>query len=97
MLTKTNICPTCGQPRVPTEDKLHLPPLKARILDAVRRRPGITAQELRDWTWADDEDGGPLTAAKCLHVHVAQLNTVLRPHGLTVRSEGGGDFVKAVS
>jgi hypothetical protein len=47
--------------------------------------------------WADAEDGGPLTAAKCLHVHVSQLNDLLRAHGVTVRSEGGGYFIKAVS
>jgi hypothetical protein len=74
-------CPSCGQPIAPTG--LRLPPIKQRIYDAVRRRPGITAQELRDWVWADDPDGGPLTDTKCLHVHVAQLNTLLRPYGIT--------------
>jgi hypothetical protein len=95
MKPEPKICPTCNQPIVP--EGLRLPPIKVRILGAVRRRPGITAQELRDWVWADDIDGGPLTDTKCLHVHVAQLNTLLRPQGITVRSEGGGYYVKVVS
>jgi hypothetical protein len=75
MLTKLQVtsCPQCGQPIAPTG--LRLSPIKERIYEAVRRRPGITAQQLRDWVWADDLDGGPLTDTKCLHVHVAQLNT----------------------
>jgi hypothetical protein len=88
MPTTTKICPSCNQVIAPIG--LRLPPIKQRIYDAVRRRPDITARELRDWVWADDIDGGPLTDTKCLHVHVAQLNAMLRPHGIMVRSQGGG-------
>jgi hypothetical protein len=91
---QSNICPQCQQVIAPTG--LHLPPIKQRIYEAVQRRPGITAQELRDWVWADDIDGGPLTATKCLHVHVSQLNDLLRPLGITVRSEGGGYRIRSV-
>jgi hypothetical protein len=70
---------------MPQETGLRLPPIKKRIYEAVRRRPGITVQELRDWVWADD-----VTDTKCLHVHVAQLNTLLAPHGIKIRSQGGG-------
>src|SRR5262249_24953832 len=86
----TTICKACGQPVIQPSELPPLSPIKRRIFDAVRRRPGITAQELRDWVWADDIDGGPLTNTKCLHVHVAQLNTLLRPFGIAVRSQGGG-------
>jgi hypothetical protein len=75
----------------------NLTPIKQRILDAVKRRPGITAQQLRDWVWADDIDGGPLTDTKCLHVHIAQMNAMLRPLGITVRSEGGGYRIRTIS
>jgi hypothetical protein len=74
-----------------------LPPTKQRIFEIVGRRPGITAQELRDRVWADDPDGGPLTDTKCLHVHVAQLNVLLRPLGIMVRSRGGGYCIRSVS
>jgi len=88
------ICDACGQPVLVRSELPPLPPIKQRILDAVRRRPGITAQELRNWIWADDPDGGPLTDTKCLHVHVSQLNNLLAPLGVCVRSQRGGYFVK---
>jgi len=75
-----------------------LPPIKQRILETVKRRPGITAQQLRDWVWVDDPNGGPLTGTKNLHVHVAQLNALLRPLGICVRSQGGGyQIIRSVS
>ena len=88
------ICSQCGQV-IPPEGP-HLPPIKEKIYAAVKRRPGITAQQLRDWIWADDIDGGPLTDTKCLHVHVAQLNALLRPLGIMVRSQGGGYQIRDV-
>ena len=90
------ICDACGQPMLMLRSELpSLLPIKQRILEIVRRRPGITAQELRDWVWADDTDGGPLTDTKCLHVHVAQLNALLRPFGIAVRSQGGGYQIRS--
>jgi hypothetical protein len=84
------ICDTCGQPVLMRSELPPLPPIKQRILGTVRNRPGITAQALRDAVWWDDPDGGPLTDTKCLHVHIAQLNVLLRPLGIMVRSQGGG-------
>jgi hypothetical protein len=66
-----------------------LPSTKQKILDVVRKRPGISAEELRCAVWADDPDGGP-EDRKVLHVLVAELNTLLRPLGIMVRSQGGG-------
>jgi hypothetical protein len=89
-----DICPCCRQVIAPTG--LHLPPIKQRIYDVVRQRPGISAVTLRDLVWADDPNGGP----ECRHtifVHIAQLNNLLRPHGVCVRSEGGGYRVRSVS
>jgi hypothetical protein len=76
-----SICPTCGQPVVP--DGLTLPPVKARILDIVRRRPGVDAEALRAAVWPG-ADGGPETRSN-LHVHVCQLNRALAPHGIAIR------------
>ena len=90
----TNICSHCGQPIPPKG--LRLPPIKQRIYDAVKRRPGITAQELRDWVWADDPNGGP-ESRKVLHVHVSQLNHLLAPLGIMVRSQGGGYRIRSVT
>ena len=90
MLTKPDICLACGQPIVPPVPGLTR--LKQRILDAVKRRPGITAEELRATVW-DDPSGGP----ECRHtifVHISQLNRSLAELGLTMRSEGGGYRVR---
>ena len=91
MLTHTqpqaNICSHCGQPIPPTG--LRLPPIKQRILETVQSHPDISAEALRCLVWADDPNGGP-EDRKVLHVHVSQLNQLLAPHGIVVRSQGGG-------
>src|SRR5262249_62394258 len=50
------LCPHCGQSIVPAG--LISLPIKRRILDAVRRRPGIAAEELRGTVWAADPNAG---------------------------------------
>lgn len=60
-----------------------LPPVKRKILDAVRRQPGIDAENLRLRIW-DGPDGGP-EDPKVLHVHIHQLNCLLAPHGVRVK------------
>jgi hypothetical protein len=86
-------CPTCGQVLVP--EGLRLPPIKRRILEAVQRRPDITTEALRCVVWVDDPNGGP-EDRKCLHVHIAQLNRLLAPSGIMVRSAGGGYRVRSL-
>ena len=61
----------------------------------MQRRPDIGAEELRSVVWADDPAGGP-EDRKVLHVHVSQLNQLLAPHGIMVRSQGGGYRVRSV-
>jgi hypothetical protein len=78
----STICTRCGQPVAPSG--LFLPPIKQRILDAVRSRPGIDAEALRALEWADDPTGGP-EDRKVLHVHIHQLNKLMAPHGIQVR------------
>jgi hypothetical protein len=68
-----------------------LPPIKQRILDAVRRRPGISSEMLREQVWWDDPAGGPENR-KCLHVHVNQLNRQLAPFGIAVRGSRSGGY-----
>jgi hypothetical protein len=85
----TERCPTCGQPKLIGD--LLLPPIKRRLLEIVRRHPGISAEELRSLVWAEDPNGGPENS-KCLHVHVHQLNRLLAPLGLVVRGSGSGGY-----
>jgi hypothetical protein len=81
-----HVCPHCGAPLVPSG--LRLPPIKRRILEAVQRRPDISAEDLRAIVWADDPNGGP-EDRKALHVHVHQLNRLLAPCGIVVRAPFG--------
>jgi DNA-binding response OmpR family regulator len=93
----TQSCPLCGQILVPQD--LALPPIKARILHAVQRRPGITAEDLRALVWADDPNGGPENR-KAIHVHVHQLNKRLASFGFVVRAPfgaGAGYRIRSVS
>jgi hypothetical protein len=86
MIRRPKNCPHCGQILVP--DDLALPPVKRRILDAVQRRPGIAAEDLRALVWAEDPNGGPENR-KVLHVHIYQLNKRLAPLGFVVRAPFG--------
>ena len=87
-------CSACGQVIAPTG--LRLPPIKQRIYEAVQRCPDISAEELRTIVWSSDPAGGP-EDRKVLHVHVSQLNRLLAPHGIMVRSQGGGYRIRSVS
>jgi DNA-binding response OmpR family regulator len=79
-------CPCCGHSVIPP---VALPLIKQQILDVVRRRPGIDAEALRCLVWAHDPGGGP-EDRKVIHVHIHQLNRLLSPHGIVVRSRSGG-------
>jgi len=59
--------------------------MKQRILEAVQRRPGISAEQLREIVWGHDPAGGPENP-KVLHVHIWQLNRLLAPLGIVVRA-----------
>jgi hypothetical protein len=89
VLTAVPACPTCGQAVVPAG--LTLPPTKQRILDAVRRRPGIDAESLRSLVWAKDPSGGP-EDPKVLHVHIHQLNHLLAASGVAVRGSRSAGY-----
>ena len=69
-------------------ERLPLTPVQRRIVDVVRRRGEVNAEDLRCAVWADDEDGGPLND-KTLHVHIYLLNKKLRRYGLAVRANKG--------
>jgi DNA-binding SARP family transcriptional activator len=77
-------------------DDLILPPIKRRIYDIVNRHHGISAERLRELVWIDDPSGGP-EDRKTIHIHVHQLNRLLRPYGIEVRgSVSGGYRVQSV-
>lgn len=71
-------CVTCGQELRAWRLGVVLPPLKARILDAIARGDGITTAELIG-------DLGLPIKASTLRVHVAQINEILAPTGYRIK------------
>lgn len=70
-------CPCCGAPMeadaVPREELASLIEKNSPVLHAIvrrlARRPGrmISVEELADYVWKDDSDGGPLEAVTAIH------------------------------
>ena len=88
------VCPCCGQ-TLPDAfpDGVHLSPIKRRIVERVRRagKNGILTDDLFDFVYADDPDGGPLSGKICLQAHVWQINRRLRVIGKVIRAPKGGN------
>jgi len=61
--TEQPVCEACGQPIVIPSELPLLTPIQQRIFDLVKRRPGITAEGLRNFVWQNDPNGGP----ECRH------------------------------
>lgn len=67
------------------------PPLtgiKSRIFNLIRLRPGIGSNDLVNWVYSDDVNGGPDTGQKVIHVHINQINRRLRYWNADVRIRG---------
>ncbi len=85
-------CPCCGHPMaVPNLEAAcrDVGPIMARILRVVAQRPGISLAALVDAVYADDPEGGPLTARATLVRRIGQERTRLARHGLRVRGPRG--------
>jgi hypothetical protein len=80
----SGLCPCCGQARPEALDAavLDLSPRMAAIVRTVARKPGISAQDLASVIYADDPDGGPLTAEKTVATIICNNRGVLARHGL---------------
>jgi hypothetical protein len=56
-------------------------------VDILAGRPdGVLVRDLVDLVYADDPDGGPLTAQRCLNVIAHRANAQLRPQGYQIKS-----------
>lgn len=89
-------CPKCGQELPdPSDPPVRLTPGQVAIYKAVRRagREGVWAKALYDRLYSDAEDGGPLSAIKCLHVRIYHLNRMLRPAGEEVSARPNYPYV----
>jgi hypothetical protein len=87
---RTTTCPCCGQPVIP--NGLKLPRVKQRIFDTVNRHPGISAEQLVEYVWSNDPNGGPESGRKAVHVHVHGLNRLLAHQGLVIRGCVSGGY-----
>ena len=62
-----------------------------KLLEAMLAHPhGATRAKLLNVLYADDPEGGPLSAVKCLHVRVSQLRRKLKPYGIYIMTADTG-------
>ena len=62
-------------------------PVRQRLVDILAGRPdGVLVRDLVDLVYADDPDGGPLTAQRSLNVIAHRANAQLRPQGYQIES-----------
>ena len=88
----SKICSCCGQP-IPVLPGVDLTVSQSRIYEAVSKAGsrGVRSSTLIDRLYGDHPDGGPLTAAIALRVHVYYLNIRLRAVGQRIRAMGSGN------
>jgi hypothetical protein len=82
---RPNICPACRRP--------FPPPLvvtgwvRQRVVNIVSSRPdGIAIGDLVDAVYADDPDGGPVTAPRSVNVMIHKANAQLAAQGYAIKS-----------
>jgi DNA-binding response OmpR family regulator len=98
MVMETYSCPCCGASasRLSASMLVALPvwsQSQKRILEALRERQTVTPDNLIHALWADDPDGGPEGARRCLDVHLCNIRKKLKRHKLPwrlVNVWGGG-------
>jgi hypothetical protein len=85
-MSKVAQCRHCGQIIPP---KIGLPRVKQRIYDCVASHPaGVTTDQILDYVYADDPNGGP--DRPCVRAHVYQMNKHhLIPFGVFLRADHG--------
>ena len=84
----TDCCPTCG--------RAYPIPIavggrrRQDVYDYIARHPeGVTIQQVCDYVYQLDPDGGPGNAEVTIRTTIWFLNQKLKPHGLRVRATGG--------
>lgn len=64
-------------------------PTMARIARIVARRPGATAEQIVRDLYAEDPQGGPLTATKVVRVTISCNRRRMAAHGFDIRARSG--------
>lgn len=83
------VCCCCGQVLPPSNPFLPSRPVKARIYDFVSRHPeGVTRDQIADFAYADDPEGG--ADSRTVTVHIKVMNdATLKPMGCKIVSTRG--------
>ena len=84
------ICPCCNQPADTgklSEAVRVFTPTEARLLRILEGRTMVRKEAVLDTLWADDPEGGPLTAQKMVDVVIHKIRRKLREHNLPFRLE----------
>ena len=76
------ICECCGQPLVDVREGVRLSPLKARIFDLIKARPGITKKELCDAIYDTVSEARLFTTG----AHIAQIRDKFEATDITIRA-----------
>ena len=85
MSRRRHLCPTCHRPFPPP--LVVTGPLRQRMVNILANRPdGLTINNLVDLVYADDPNGGPLTAPRSLNVMAHKANKQLRAQGYQIKS-----------
>lgn len=82
------ICPTCGQKVADEPTKLArecLSRVQVEVFDLVRKRPGLTREDIARIIYANRRDGGPEAADRAVGSIVTSLNPKLKTFGMVVR------------
>jgi DNA-binding response OmpR family regulator len=90
-------CECCGQ-IIPPKQLFDGKPVKQRIYDYIAKHPeGVTREQILDFVWADDIDGGP-EFKNIVSVHIEKMRPILIEIGLTItRSRGPGSTYRLVA
>ena len=80
---KFKTCAACGQ-IIPPENPFRDKKVKARIYEFIVKHPeGLTPNQLKDYVYADDIDGGPMSSS-IMSNHIRQMNTELVSLGVRI-------------
>jgi hypothetical protein len=84
---KNEVCPCCKQP-LPSQERagVYMPPQKAKIFDAVRKFPGLTADELNSKCF------GGSTGKNTVRQHIKQINDLLESTDIRISGKQPGMF-----
>ena len=78
---KRHVCQCCGQSVENVREGVRLTPLKARIFDLIKARPGITQGELCWIVYGVNAQAGQWT----IGAHVHQIRNLLKGTGVIVQ------------